>query len=133
MKENPVVEDEELKEDGSADLFIPVFDSPLEAGLTDCPPIENSNLQFLSEIQSYHASSMSSADRSSGRNGITERHHPSSTCTSTTGTDWQETFLNWTLTGSSSDRLQLRKEQQDELEKSWKSRSRKRSLKTRRS
>ena len=58
VKENPVVEDEELKEDVSADLLILVFDSPLEAGLTDCPPIENSNLQFLSESQSYHASSM---------------------------------------------------------------------------
>ena len=66
-KENPVVEDEELKEDDSADLLIPVFDSPLEAGLTDCPPIENSHLQFSSKSQSYHAPSMSSAGRNSGR------------------------------------------------------------------
>ena len=121
VKENPiVVEDEELRDDDSADLLIPVFDSPLEAGLTDCPPIENSNLQLLSESHSYHTSSMSSAGRNYGRNGITERHNPSSTCTSTAGTDGQETFLNWTLMGSSSDRLQLRKEQQDELEKSLK-------------
>lgn len=52
--------------------------------------------------------------------GITERHNPSSTCISTAGTDGQETFLNWTLMGSSSDRLQLRKEQHNELEKSLK-------------
>ena len=59
VKENPVVEDEELKDDNSVDLLIPVFEFSLEAGLTDCPPIENSNLQLLSERQSYHASSMS--------------------------------------------------------------------------
>ena len=94
-----------------------MFDSPLEAGLTDCPPIENINLQLLPESQSYHASSMLSADRNSGRNGITERHNPSSTCTSTAGIDGEEMFLNWTLMGSSSDCLQLRKEQQDELAK----------------
>lgn len=65
------------KKDNSAALLIPVLHSPLEAGLTDWPPIENSNLLFLSKIQSYHASSMSSADRNSARNEITERHNPS--------------------------------------------------------
>ena len=90
-----------------------MFDSPLEAGLTDCPPNEKSNLQLLSESHFYHTSSMS-------RNRIKERHNPLSTCTSTAGTDGQETFLNWTLMGSSSDHLQLRKEQHNELEKSLK-------------
>ena len=75
VKENPVVEDEELKEDDSADLLIPVFDSPLEAGLTDCPPIENSNLQFSSKSQSYHTPSMSSAGRNSGRARQVEEYH----------------------------------------------------------
>ena len=64
------------KMDDRAALLIPVLDSPLEAGLTDWPPIENSNLQFLSKIQSDHPSSMPSADRNSARTGIKEKHNP---------------------------------------------------------
>ena len=63
VKENPEVEDEQVKED-DGDLLIPVFGSPveqkipnlsLEAGQTECQPVVSS--------QFYHASSMSSVDK----------------------------------------------------------------------
>ena len=117
VKENPEVEDEQVKEDDS-DLLIPVFGSPveekipnlsLEAGQTECQPVVSS--------QFYHASSMSSVDDRSRRN---RRSTPSSTSTSTGGTSGEETSFNWTLIGSSSDRRQLREEQQNALEKSLK-------------
>ena len=104
VKENPEVEDEQVKEDDS-DLLIPVFGSPveekipnlsLEAGQTECQPVVSS--------QFYHASSMSSVDDRSRRN---RRSTPSSTSTSTGGTSGEETSFNWTLIGSTSDRRQL--------------------------
>ena len=81
----------------------------LEAGQTECQPVVSS--------QFYHASSMSSVDDRSRRN---RRSTPSSTSTSTGGTSGEETSFNWTLIGSSSDRRQLREEQQNALEKSLK-------------
>lgn len=114
VKENPEVEDEQVKEDDS-DLLIPVFGSPveekipnlfLEAGQTECQPVVSS--------QFYHASSMSSVDDRSRRN---RRSTPSSTSTSTGGTSGEETSFNWTLIGSSSDRRQLREDKEKEASK----------------
>lgn len=125
VKENREVEDEQVKEDDS-DLLIPVFGSPveekiphlsLEAGQTECQPVVSS--------QFYHASSMSSVDDRSRRNrkstpSSTSTSTGGTTSTSTGGTSGEETSFNWTLIGSSSDRRQLREEQQNALEKSLK-------------
>lgn len=60
---------------------------------------------------------MSPVDDRSRKN---RRSTPSSTSTSTGGTSGEETSFNWILIGSSSDRRQLREEQQNALEKSLK-------------
>ena len=104
-----------------------VFGSPVEekipnvsldAGQTEC--------QLVLSSQFYHASSMCSVDDISRRNrGST----PSSTCTSTGETSGEETSFNWTLIRSSSDRRQLREEQQNVSEKSLKADQEKEALK----